>query len=90
MMRRNQWHSATARNLMRSTGLSDPREAMLQCAADLLEEAEINKPPVDLRLVASFQRVKDIQQVKMVHAGRLIPEGYDYIIQVNASHTRGK
>src|SRR3989442_2278286 len=84
MMRRNEWHSAAARNLMRSTGLSDPREAMIQCAADLLREVEINKPPVDLRLVASFQRVK------MVHAGRLIPDGYDFIIQVNASHTRGK
>ena len=75
---------------MRSTGMNDPRDAMIQCAADLLGEVEINKPPVDLRLLGSFQRVKDIQRVKMVPAGRLIPDGCDLIIQVNVSHTRGK
>src|SRR5437016_4006644 len=86
----NQWYSDTAKNMIRATGTKDPRDVIIQSAAKLLEDAEIDKPPVDLRIVGSFQRVKDIQFVMMKHAGRLIPDGHNFIIQVNASHKRGK
>src|SRR5207244_8437292 len=89
-MKGYQWHSIAARNLMCLSGMNNPRYSMIQCANALLEEVGIDKPPIDLRIVASFQRVKEIQYLTMKHAGRLIPDGYDFTIQVNASHTRGK
>lgn len=75
---------------MRATGLTDAREGMVQQAAALLDEIGIDQPPVDLRIVGSFQRVKDVQSLAMSNAGRLIPDGNDFIIQVNAGHSRGK
>jgi hypothetical protein len=77
--------SPTVRAFEQAVGMRDPRDAIVACAIDLLAEVGIDKPPVDLRIVASYQRVKEIQRVRMSHAGRLIPIGSDYIIQVNAS-----
>ncbi|MDA8188228.1 MAG: ImmA/IrrE family metallo-endopeptidase [Dehalococcoidales bacterium] len=75
---------------MHTTGLNDAREAMGQQAEALLDEIGIDRPPVDLRIVGSFQRVRDIQMLAISDAGRLIPDGNDFIIQVNAGHSRGK
>lgn len=84
------WYSASARELLRMTGSPDPSAAMRQCACQLLDEVEVTTPPINLRMVASFQGVRAIQPVVMVHAGRLVPKGSGYIIQVNAHHSNGK
>lgn len=89
-MRSRQWYSHTAKMLMRVTGLPDAAEAMVQRVEALLNEVEANEPPIDLRMVASFQRVKQIQPMVMSQAGRLVPDGHDFIIQVNAQHSIGK
>jgi hypothetical protein len=69
---------------MQAHGMKDPQDAIVDCAIELLEEVGIDKPPVDLRIVASYQRVKSIQKVAMEHAGRLIPVGSNYVIQVRS------
>lgn len=89
-MRGRQWYSAAARSFTRTTGLIDAREAMVHQVVSLLDEVGIDEPPVDLRIVGSFQRVKDIQSVAIPQAGRLVPDGGGFIIQVNAQHSRGK
>lgn len=84
------WYSPAAKLLMRVTGTADARQAMVQQVHELLDEAEVKRPPVDLGMVASFQRIKQIQPTTMPQAGRLVPDRNDLIIQVNAKHTRGK
>jgi IrrE N-terminal-like domain len=77
--------SPIVRAFIEANGMRDPGDAIVDCAIDLLEEVGIDKPPVNLHIVASFQRVKEIQRVRMSHAGRLIPVGSDYVIQVKTS-----
>ncbi len=89
-MRGRLWCGAAARSLMRTTGLADAREAMVQQVVALLDEVGIDEPPVDLRIVGSFERVKDIQSVVMPQAGRLVPDGSGFTIHVNAHHSHGK
>jgi hypothetical protein len=43
-----------------------------QCSG-LLDEAEISEAPVDLRLLASFRDIREIEVVQMTAAGELIP-----------------
>ncbi len=82
--------SAIARELCQITGAHDPHSAVQQLAQALLEDAEVAAPPVNLRLIGSFQKIRDIQEAVMPHAGRLLPDGANYLIQVNAHHSRGK
>ena len=84
------WKSAIARELCQVTGARDPHRAVQQLARVLLEDSEVAVPPVNLRLVASFQKIRDIQEAIMPHAGRLLPDGANYLIQVNADHSHGK
>lgn len=86
----SRWKSAIARELCQITGASDPHRAVEQLAQALLEDAEVTAPPVNLRLIGSFQKIRDIQEAVMPHAGRLLPDGANYLIQVNAHHSRGK
>ena len=84
------WQSAIARELCQITGARDPLRAVQQLAQTLLDDAEIAAPPVNLHLLASFQNIRDIQEAVMPHAGRLLPDGANYLIQVNAHHSTGK
>ena len=89
-MMSSHWRSAIARELCQITDASNPRHAVQQLAQALLEDAEVTAPPVNLRLIGSFQKIRDIQEAVMPHAGRLLPDGANYLIQVNAHHSRGK
>jgi hypothetical protein len=84
------WQSAIARELCQITGTRDPLRAAQQLAQVLLDDAEIVAPPVNLHLLASFQNIRAIQEAVMPHAGRLLPDGAHYLIQVNAHHSTGK
>lgn len=84
------WQSAIARELCQMTGAHDPHCAIQQLAKILLNDAEVVAPPVNLHLIASFQNIRDIQKAVMPHAGRLLPDGANYLIQVNAHHSSGK
>ena len=86
----HRWSSASARELCQETGTRDPRLAIYQLTLTLLNDAEVNAPPVNLRVIASFQNIRDIQEAVMPHAGRLLPDGKNYLIQVNAHHPRSK
>ena len=86
----HRWSSASARELCQETGTRDPRLAIYQLTLTLLNDAEVNAPPVNLRVIASFQNIRNIQEAVMPHAGRLLPDGKNYLIQVNAHHPRGK
>lgn len=68
----------------------DAREAMIGRARQLLDEVQVEMPPVDLRMVSSFRGVRDIQSVPMLSAGRLVPAGGGFIIQVNRDHSPGR
>jgi len=83
-------HSPAVRALMNATNKGSPEDAILERAVRLLEEVAIDKLPVNLGIVASYQRVKSIQRVNMSQAGRLIPVEQDYIIQVNMNHLPSK
>jgi hypothetical protein len=87
---RRRWRSAEAQQLIRLTGAQDPRGAIAQLADTLLREAEVVAPPVDLRLVGSFQGVRDIVAVPMKQAGRLVPTGDGYVVYVNAGDSSGR
>lgn len=89
-VRRRRWFSPAARSLMALTRMDDPRVAMVQRAEDLLQEAEVTRPPVELEPVASYQNVRRVEAVPMPGAGRLIPEGDGFRIQVNERHSRSK
>jgi Zn-dependent peptidase ImmA (M78 family) len=84
------WQSAIARELCQITGTRDPLRAVQQLVQTLLDDAEVAAPPVNLHLLASFQKIRDIQEAVMPHAGRLLPDGANYLIQVNAHHSSGK
>ncbi len=84
------WQSAIARELCQITGAREPHRAVQQLTQTLLEDAEVAAPPVNLHLLASFQNIRDIQKVVMPHAGRLLPDGANYLIQVNTHHSSGK
>jgi hypothetical protein len=75
---------------MKHMGVDDAREAMILRAQQLVEEAQIEAPPVDLRRLASFQGVKRIDPVEMAPAGLLLVEGESYVIRVNAKHGEGR
>ena len=84
------WQSAVARELMKMSSDNDPRTAIVQCARNLLEEAQIIAPPVNLELLGSFQRIHTVEAVEMQEAGRLIPDMRGLRVQVNIRHSRGK
>lgn len=89
-MHSRRWQSASAQKLCQETGTNDPRLAIQHLTHALLDDAEVVAPPVNLRLIASFQNIRDIQEVVMSHAGRLLPDGKNYLIQVNVHHSKGK
>lgn len=84
------WQSAVARELMKMSSDNDPLTAIVQCARNLLEEAQITAPPVNLDLLGSFQRIHTVEEVEMQEAGRLIPDMRGLRVQVNIRHGRGK
>lgn len=84
------WHSPAAALLTHVTGIGDPPQAMEHLVGDLLRDVDVRTPPIDLRVVGSFQHVNDIRLTEMAHAGRLVPEGKGFVIQVNARHSQGK
>ncbi|MHB1004921.1 MAG: ImmA/IrrE family metallo-endopeptidase [Chloroflexota bacterium] len=81
---------AAAKALMAADHTGDARGAVIGRARRLLEEIAVEAPPVDLRMVGSFRGVREIQTVRMASAGRLVPEGAGFVIQVNADHSRGR
>ena len=90
MSRVKRWFSTAAAALCSYAGQDEPASAIRRCADTLLAHAGATEPPVDLNLLASCQRVRKIEHVEMVEAGRLIPDGDGYVIQVNARHPDGK
>lgn len=90
MRRVQRWQSTAAAALCSYAGQVDPVSAILRCVDSLLADAEVDAPPVDLDLLASCRRVRKVEHVAMVEAGRLIPGGDSYVIQVNGRHGEGK
>ncbi len=84
------WHSPSALSLLAVTGEADPVLAMTKLAEELVQDAGLQAPPVDLRMLASFQGVRSIRTVSMTSAARLVPEGGALVIEVNERHSLGK
>lgn len=89
-MSARRWHSREARELCAATGAPDPAAAITQLAEGLLDEAGLEGPPVDLLMLASFQGIREIRQVAMHGAARLIPNGTGLMIEVNREHSLGR
>lgn len=89
-MKRRGWLGADAKQLMEQTGESDPGRAIAKMTRDLVDEACLDEPPFDPRVLASFRRVQDIRPRLMSSAARLVPEGDKLFIDVNQDHSRGK
>lgn len=90
MRRVKRWHSTAAAALCSYVGQGDPVCAIRRCVDSLLADAEVDAPPVSLDLLASCRHVRKVERVDMVEAGRLIPDGDGYVIQVNGRHGEGK
>lgn len=84
------WKTHQAKALAQAMGLSDPVAAVRKLAADLLEEAEQNQAPVDLRLVASFRNIADIHLTSISGSAMLLPSEQGFIILLNSSDPLGR
>lgn len=84
------WRSPAARSLRTVAGLSDPVSAMLALARELVEEVGSVRPAQNLKLLASFRDIVEVQEVKMAESGRLIPMAEGLVIQVNAQHSSAR
>ncbi len=63
-------------------GDDDPERIVRRLCAQLLEDAEVNTLPVDLRLLASFRGVREIEAVSMLEAGCIFAHDGHLKIQV--------
>lgn len=90
MPRIKRWLSTAAAALCSHVGEADPVGAIRRCVDSVLGDAEVDAPPVNLNLLASCRRVRKVEHVDMVEAGRLMPDGDGYVIQVNGRHGEGK
>ena len=81
---RRTWDSLEALTLTKVTGVEDPILAIKKQANDLIAKGELQGPPTDLRLLASFQRVLRVEPGVMKEAGRLVPVDKGLVIQVNS------
>lgn len=90
MARAKHWHSKAAAAICLLAGESDPLVAIRRLVDGLLERAEITEPCPPMKQVASFRGVRDIVPCEMAQAGRLVPEGKGYLIQVNKRHSEEK
>lgn len=84
------WRSRAAVALCQQTGIRDAEEAIDAAVDRLLEEAGENGPRADLEVLASFRGVREVNHAEMQEAGRLLPVGAGYVIEVNAVHPAGK
>ena len=84
------WVGRDARELCALTGEQDPARAMERLARDLLDRADLTSPPFPPEVLASFQGVREIRQVEMAGAGRLVPTGSGLVIEVNRAHSLGR
>lgn len=89
-MAARRWRSAAAAAICAHTGAAEPPAAVQQLVDALLEEAAVSGPPADVELLASWRRVRRVELLDMAEAGRLVPDGTGYIIQVNQRHTETK
>ncbi len=87
---RRRWASSAARALIAATGEQDPARGIVALAEDLIDQAQTDKPPADLRVLASFRDILDIRATDMLPAGRLVPEHGHLAIEVNREHTPGR
>jgi hypothetical protein len=84
------WRSKAAAAVCAHTGAADPQEGIHRLVDALLDAARVESPPADLELLASLRRVRQIDLLEMVEAGRLVPNGTGYLIQVNQRHSDAK
>ena len=84
------WRSNAVLALCRHTGLRDPVDAVFELVDSLLEGAKVLEPPVDVDLLASLCRIREVRPVEMAEAGRLVPDGAGYVVQVNQRHPETK
>lgn len=88
--RKHIWHDSHVLALARSQGTSDPEEAIRVLCKALIDETGSCGPPIKPEILASFRGVDAIRRVPMKEAGRLIPVGDSFEIEVNDSHTAEK
>lgn len=87
---KNRYCSQAAFSLVNETNVADPVEAVQCLTNSLIELAEVNEPPVNLAMLASF-RGAVIARTEMRESGRLIPLGAKgYRIEVRESDPIGR
>lgn len=83
--------SPVALALMRETGAADPVAAIEAKANELLVDADVGQPPVNLDILKSFVDVRSIEDVDIPEAGRLVPRlDGGFVIQVRAGENKGR
>ncbi len=89
-MRSRRWTSRLAHSLVHLTGEPDPSSAIASLAAGLIDEADLDGPPFQPHVLASFRGVRGIRRKPISCAARLVPEDNALIIEVNQDHSEGK
>jgi len=84
------WRSGAAAAVCALAGAADPEQAVDQLVDALLDKCGSARPPVDVEVLASLRRVRRVELVDMAEAGRLVPEGSGYVVQVNQRHGETK
>lgn len=80
------WRSEAAKSLCATHGADDPVSIILRLAEQLVADTGLSRPAKNLKILASFQDIIDIQECQMPDAGRLVPTERGLVVQVNASH----
>jgi hypothetical protein len=77
--------------LVAETGVPDPVDAIRGLAQELVTEAEVKKPPVDLNLLGSFRGVATVEHRRIGEWGLLLPlPGGGYRIVLNDRQGKGR
>ena len=78
------WGSDSVKSLLSESQESDPVEAMRTKAAALIERCELDGPPIDHEMVASFRGIQEVRPAKMKESGALIPLAQgEFLVLVN-------
>ena len=71
--------------LLAEQGGTQPSETIQRLCLELLDEAGVDQPPVDLRMLASYRGVRTVTEVDSAEAGCIFWDGSELRIQVRSS-----
>ncbi len=89
--RTGKWYTEAAHSLVAETGIPDPLDAIRALVQDLVTQAEVTDPPVDLDLIGSFRGITVVEHRPISEWGLLAPlPGGEYRIVLNDQQGNGR